>query len=171
MFETSIIPSMCTLAAIPFLLLAATTDLALRMVPNFVCLSLAIDGLVSRGVDYTLPTSLLAMSCVFVPAVVCWRHGLMGGGDAKLLAAVSLLVPAGAVPSLVLAIAIAGGALATCYWAMKHVTKSPRMAAGEQALSRVVRVERYRIHRGFSIPYAMAIASGTLFIFGREFAG
>ena len=160
----------CALMAVPFLLLAATTDITLRMVPNFICLSLAIDGLIGRGVGYTLPTSLLAMSCVFVPAIVCWRHGLMGGADAKLLAAVSLLVPAGAVPSLVLAIAISGGVLAICYWALKHCIALPKLVPCKRAFYRILRAERYRIHRGFSIPYALAIASGTLFIFGREFA-
>ena len=170
MLETSMISFVCALLAVPFLLFAATTDIALRVVPNFVCLTLAVDGLIGRGVGYTLPISLLAMSCVFVPAVVCWRHGLMGGADAKLLAAVSLLVPAGTVPSLVLAIAMSGGVLAACYWALKRFTAFPKTVPCRQAFFRVLRAEQYRIHRGFSIPYATAIASGTLFIFAREFA-
>ena len=161
---------MCATMAIPLLLLAATTDLALRMVPNFVCLALAIDGVIGRGFSCALPTSLLAMLCVFVPAIVCWRHGLMGGGDAKLLAAVSLLVPANAVLLLVLAIALSGGIIGLFYWTMKLFVGSPKTASRRRAFYRILQIERHRIRRGFSIPYAMAITSGTLFVLGCELA-
>ena len=156
--------------AIPFLLVAAVTDISLRIVPNSVCAALALDGATIGGLGHDLTVSLLAMLCVFVPAVVFWRHGFMGGGDAKLLAAVSLLVPAHVVPVLVLTIAIVGGVLALVYWTMTRLMKPSKKAAGKQTLSRILRVEHYRIRRGFSLPYAVAISGGTLFTLGHGIA-
>lgn len=156
--------------AVPFLLAAAVTDISVRMVPNSVCAALAVDGGMIGGVGHDLPASLLAMLCVFVPAIVFWRHGFMGGGDAKLLAAVSLLVPAHVVPSLVLTIALVGGALALVYWTMTRLMTPSYIPMRRQAVSRVLRVERYRIRRGFSLPYAVAISGGTLFMLGRGLA-
>ncbi len=156
--------------AVPFLMLAAATDISVRVVPNAVCAVLAMDGLMIAGLGHDLPASLLAMVCVFVPAVICWRHGFLGGGDAKLLAAVTLLVPAHSVPSLVLTIAVTGGALGLIYWTMTHVITSPGRPARRTALRRILRVERYRIRRGFSLPYAVAISGGTLFTLSRELA-
>lgn len=155
--------------AVPFLLAAAATDIAARVVPNFVSATVAVDGAAISGLGHDLSHSLLAMLCVFVPAIVFWRHGFMGGGDAKLLAAVSLLVPAHAVPSLVLAIALVGGGLALVYWTMTRLMTSD-MPMRRQTLSRILRVERYRIRRGFSLPYAVAISGGTLFMLGRGMA-
>ena len=153
----------CALTAVVLLLVAATTDIALRIVPNFVCVALAFDGLIGRTFGHSMPLSLLAAFCVLIPAIVCWRHGLMGGGDAKLLAAVSLLVPATAVPSLVLTIALSGGALAMVYVVMQRLAGAPSVSRHRRTISRVLCIERYRMHRRFSIPYAVAISSGTLF--------
>lgn len=156
-------------SAVPFLLAAATTDISVRMVPNLVCAIVALDGVMIAGLGHDLPASLLAMLCVFVPAVICWRHGVLGGGDAKLLAAVTLLVPAHSVPSLVMTIAVTGGALALIYWTMRLMKPSDR-SVPRQALRRILRVERYRIRRGFSLPYAVAISGGTLFTLSHGLA-
>ncbi len=153
--------------AVPFLLVAAATDISVRMVSNFVCAAVALDGAMIGGFAHDLSTSLLAMLCVFVPAIVFWRHGFMGGGDAKLLAAVSLLVPAPVVPSLVLTIALVGGVLALMYWTLTRLMAPSNLPVRRQTLSRILRVERYRIRRGFSLPYAVAISGGTLFTLGR----
>ena len=158
----------CAATAGPFLLMAATTDVALRMVPNSVCVALAADGLIGRGLAHTLPVSLVAAICVFVPATVCWRHGLMGGGDTKLLSAVSLLVPASIVPHLILTISLVGGLLAVFYWMIKRLSGAHGIARRRGLLLRVVQIERHRIRRGFSLPYAVAISMGTFLILGRE---
>ena len=154
-------------SAVPLLLAAAATDIRARLVPNSICVMLALDGVMIAELGHNLGASLLAMLCVFVPAVICWRHGLLGGGDTKLLAAVTLLVPAHSVPSLVLTIAITGGALALIYWTMMHAMKPFVRSARKQGLRRILRIERYRIGRGFSLPYAVAISGGTLFALGR----
>ncbi|WP_419728291.1 A24 family peptidase [Lichenicola sp.] len=165
----------CLLIAIPFLLNAAATDIAMRMVSNRVCLALGLDGVAMQTVAHHLSGSLLAMLAVFVPAVICWRHGFMGGGDAKLFAASALLVRPLEVPFLILAIAIAGGALGLAYWTMMQLlarrpTTSAVMIRTANPIRRILRIERYRIGSGFSLPYAVAISLGTLYMFGRGLA-
>ena len=158
----------CAATAGSFLFLAAITDVACRVVPNSICAALAADGLIEQGLTHTLPASLIAATCVFVPAVVCWRHGLMGGGDTKLLSVASLLVPASMTPYLVLTISLIGGLLAGLYWMMKQLSGARGMARGRGAFFRVVRIEQHRIRRGFSLPYAVAISMGTILTLGRE---
>ena len=88
-----------------------------------------------------------------------------GGGDVKLLSACALLVPAYAVPNLILTVAIAGGILALGYLA----GRSPRLHAGgltavpASFIRRVWRIEAWRIRRHAPLPYACAIAAGCIF--------
>ena len=85
----------------------------------------------------------------------------MGGGDVKLLGAVALVVPAAAIPSFILTVAIAGGLLALAYLlarALLPASGTPAVAASLAA--RVWRAERWRIRRGGPLPYAVAIAAG-----------
>lgn len=156
------------LVAIPLLLAAAASDLAARTVSNRVCLALGLDGVAMQVFAHTLPASMIATLAVFIPALVFWRHGFMGGGDAKLIAATALLVTPAAVPTLVLAIALAGGALGLAYWTMMHLmSKPPITSAPANPFRRVLRIEQRRIGRGFSLPYAVAISTGTLYVIGK----
>lgn len=122
-----------------------------------------------------LPASVLAMLAVFIPALIFWRHGFMGGGDAKLFAASALLVRPLEVPFLVLAIAIAGGMLGLAYWTMMKLMARPAHAGATtvppvNSFRRILRIEQYRIRSGFSLPYAVAISVGTLYMFGKGLA-
>ncbi|NPD69203.1 prepilin peptidase [Lichenicola cladoniae] len=157
----------CVLIAIPLLLAASASDLTARMVSNRVCLALGVDGVAMQTVAHTLPVSILAMLAVFIPALICWRHGIMGGGDVKLFAATALLVHPAAVPMLVLAIALAGGVLGVSYWTMMHLLSRPTTSPPANPFRRILRVERHRICRGFSLPYAVAISIGTFYVLGK----
>lgn len=159
---------LCEVIAIPLLLITAAGDLRARIVSNGMCLALAIDGLVMQAVAHTLPVSIFVMFAVFIPAIVLWRHGIMGGGDAKLFAATALLVQPYAVPMLLLFTALAGGMLGFVYWSMKYLLSKPATYSPGGPLRRIIRIERYRIRRGFSLPYAVAISTGTLCMFGKE---
>lgn len=152
------------------LLAGSALDLAARKVPNRLCLALGIDGIGLQAAAHALPSSMLAMMAVFVPALVCWRHGIMGGGDVKLIAAATLLVRPAAVPMLVLAIALAGGLLGLAYWTMTHMLHAPVSCRPTLLIPRILRVERYRIARGFPLPYAVAITGGTLFALAQGLA-
>lgn len=149
------------------LLAASAGDLAMRMVPNRLCVALGLDGLALQASAHAIPLSVLAMTAVFIPAFACWRLGVMGGGDVKLLGAVTLLVRPAAVPTLVLAIALAGGLLGVLYWTMMRSFAPPVTAHPSDLLRRILRIERHRIARGCSLPYAVAIAGGTLFVLAR----
>ncbi len=162
----------CSAAAVTLLLLAAATDLAARVVPNRLCLALGAVGIVLRlgahAGPHTLAASFLAGLAVFVPAMICWRHGVMGGGDVKLLGAATLLVQPAAVPGLVLAVATTGGLLGVAYWVLARLVTTETPDRPKGLVRRVLRIERHRIRRHFSVPYAIAISGGTIYVLGGE---
>ena len=151
------------------LLLAAAHDVATRTVPNWISAVLLAAGLGLRLAGGGLMLGLLAAAIVFVAAVFCWRRGWMGGADVKLLAAASLVVPPGLVLSLLLAVSLAGGILLIVSYAL-HVGVRRLPVSGSASsrsdglLARIRRVERRRIRRLESLPYASAIAAGALFV-------
>ena len=155
-------------AAGALLILAAAHDLAARTVPNPVPILLALLGAVLQLAAGHLPASLGAALAVFIAAAFCWRRGWLGGADAKLLGAVSLLVAPRLVPSLLLAIALAGGALALLYLALRRLVRKPRARRPASLAGRILRAEAWRIARRGSLPYAAAIAAGTLFSMSRS---
>jgi prepilin peptidase CpaA len=110
---------------------------------------------------------------VFAGCWYCWRRGWIGGGDVKLLSACAMLVPPASVPELVLATSIAGGALALFYLCLARLLRASataqptRLQANGQPpptglVGRIWRVERRRIRRRLSLPYACAISAGVL---------
>ncbi len=161
-------------AAAMALLFAAAHDVAVRTVPNLVSLIVALSGLGLHAFDGQLLPALLRGGLVFAVAWYCWRRGWIGGGDVKLLTACVLLVPPASVPELILATAIAGGLLALSYLALARLLRGsvpPLPVRSAQAgssvrqrnlLRRIWRAERWRIHRGLSLPYSCAIAAGGL---------
>ena len=67
-----------------------------------------------------------------------------------------------------LAIAVAGGLLGLGYWTMMHLVGNAVSSGSDRVLRRVIGVERYRIRRGFSLPYAVAICCGTFYVLGKS---
>jgi len=145
---------------------AALRDVACRRIPNRIAAVVALAG-VTRQLAVGAPVlAVAAAGCVLLAAGLLWLRGLLGGGDVKLLAAVSLLVPAAGVPSLLLAIALAGGALAGLHLALRGCIAVPMRADG--ALRRILRCEAWRIRRGAPLPYGVAIAAGTAFAMSQQ---
>ena len=91
---------------------AALHDIAARTIPNTACAILALLGIGLHLADGTILISLLFATLVFCGCTFCWLRGWMGGGDVKLLAASSLLVPPAAVGTMIVATAMFGGAVA-----------------------------------------------------------
>ncbi|HTU55238.1 MAG TPA: A24 family peptidase [Acetobacteraceae bacterium] len=153
-------------ASAALLLAAAAADLAVRLVPNALCALLAAAGLALRAGSGTLAAGTLAAACVFALGFLCWRRGWMGGGDVKLLAAATLTVPPLLAPRLLLAVALAGGALAGLYLLLGAMLPPVRPDAGHGArgVVGILRRERRRIARRGPVPYAAAIAAGTVFV-------
>ncbi len=139
------------------LALAAASDVRNRIIPDRIVLLLVANGLVLRVsfADWRQAgVSLLAAGALLLLLGQAARHGLIGAGDAKLIAAVALFVPAADVPALVLAIAVAGGVVSCGYIALRAMGRHGSMLG---PLSR----EQRRIAEGVSLPYALAIFLGT----------
>ena len=151
-----------SLAAFALLALAAVWDIAIRKIPNSLCLAVACLALLQRGLSGGLPLALLAALIVAGFAIVAWFFGFLGGGDVKLLTAVTLLVPPARAPLLIASIAIAGGLLSVLYLLLSILPPPAHGTRPVATLWRVLRAERWRIRRRRSLPYACAIASGVL---------
>jgi prepilin peptidase CpaA len=160
----SLVTSGLMLCSAGLLLVASLHDIVARTVPNWVAGALAVLGIGLRAVAGSLLAGLCAGVVVFVLAAICWRRGWMGGGDVKLLAASAIVVPPPLVVSFIAAVAMCGGVLAAFYLIARRVVAAPRTARPHSLLARVLRVERWRMHRGGPLPYACAIAAGGLFI-------
>lgn len=152
------------LASIAVVLTAALHDIAVRTVPNWMALAVALFGLATQLLNSHLLTALLAGLSVFVVAALCWRRGWLGAGDVKLLAAAAMVVPPSEVASFIVAVSLVGAALALVYLGASRITSAPPVQRPKQLIARAVRAERWRIRRAGPLPYAVAIAGGFLFI-------
>ncbi|MBU6497150.1 MAG: prepilin peptidase [Rhodospirillales bacterium] len=149
------------------LVAAALHDVAARTIPNWAPAGLALFGLVLRFESGELLTGLAVGLAVFLVATFCWTRGWMGGGDVKLLAGTAIFMPPAHVTDTLLAITLAGGVVGLIYMAWRAVLRRRGMVPGprpHQLLARVLRAERWRLLRGCPLPYASAIAVGTLFM-------
>jgi prepilin peptidase CpaA len=153
--------SIILLAAATALLFAAAHDVAVRTVPNLTSIIVAASGLSLNAMDGHFVSALFSGVLVFAAAWYCWRRGLIGGGDVKLLAACALLVPPESVPELILGTAIAGGLLALLYLGLARLLTGGKTPRPDGLARRVWRAEQRRIRRRLSLPYACAIAAGA----------
>ena len=155
-----------TALAAGLLILAAGCDILTRLIPNAIPACLAVLGLALRVLDGSWPWALLAGAIVFVVALLCWMRRWMGGGDVKLLGACALLVPPLSVLPMITMVGVAGGVLSFIYIAARHLVPRPAPVPAAQRpssfLGRALRAERWRLARGTALPYAVAIAIGSL---------
>jgi Flp pilus assembly protein protease CpaA len=100
--------------AIGLLVFAGYSDLRYRRIPNGVCLAIAVIGLARLIIDadavaagYTLG----AGAAVFAVTFVLFLCGVFGGGDAKLLTAVGLLVGYRNLIGFLIIMSLCGGVL------------------------------------------------------------
>lgn len=144
-------------------LYAALHDVAVRTVPNTAALLLLGLGIVLRLLDGGIGASALACFAVFAVTFIFWRLGWMGGGDLKLLTASAMFVPAAQVPAMIIVTTLAGGVLSILFLTGSLVAPKPRAGKPAGFLSRVFRAELWRLRRRGPLPYATAIAAGTLY--------
>ena len=152
---------------------AALVDLRRRIVPNRHVLLIAVCGVGLRL--WVEPGSiwfnLLAATLVLVALGLLAHHEWIGGGDVKLIAAVTLLFPLSDIGALLLGIAIAGGLMGGAYLAMRAtMTKIPEprvcLANTHGAKARFEHLfsgERLRIAAGEPMPYAVAVLGGVIY--------
>jgi prepilin peptidase CpaA len=149
------------------LLTAAWTDLQSRRVSNLVTATvLALWPFYCLAVwpDTRLASSLLLAVLTLAIGILVWLRGWLGGGDVKLLAALMLWAGPQHGLDLVLATALAGGALAVAtlwYRSIGFAIIAPFAAL-------LPRLQQHQmaaaLGRQASLPYALAIVAGGLWV-------
>jgi prepilin peptidase CpaA len=131
---------------------AAVTDVARRIIPNFLVLTVGGGGLIFRlaAADrHGVWTSAGIAGIVFVVLRLLSGLGALGGGDVKMITAVTLgQLPASLLPIL-LGICAAGGPIAIFYLARDWVRRRNGSQTSGAALSHL------------DMPYAPAILAGV----------
>jgi len=135
---------------------ATLTDLRIRRIPNWLTIPFLAAGLATGAVLHGLPglarSAAGAGLAVLLLAVFCLLRG-MGWGDLKLCAAVGAWVGPGQLAFALVATGIAGGLMAMAALLRPGVAgrKATRLTLDDPA--------------AVKLPYAPAIAIGTLFSF------
>lgn len=155
-------------AALCILAAATVVDLRRRIIPDEASIAIAVSGF-ALSLIVRPGSAWISLAAAFVLLVALGqaaRFRLIGGGDAKLIAAVSLLVPPDRIGVLLLAIAFAGGFFSLIYLALRRVLRgrrrSPPLLAGLGAFGRFVRAEYARIRLACTVPYSLAVFAGVV---------
>ena len=109
------------------LMLAGWFDISQRCIPNIIVAAIVVLWLPHMAAqDLWIIVASLVTACVLLGCgIVVWRLGWLGGGDVKLITALSLWVGPFHTPALLLATALSGGVLALLYAAMRHPLVTP----------------------------------------------
>lgn len=146
------------------LLLAAVHDFITRTVPNWMPVLLALFCICIATFDLNFIWGLGFGFAVFLLSLFCWWRGWMGGADVKLLGSAAIAVAPSAAGTFLLAVTLSGGILALVYLAARFVLPPPAPRPPVGLVPRILRVETRRIRNRGPLPYACAIAAGTIFV-------
>lgn len=159
---------------------AVLVDLQRRIVPNRNVLLIAVCGLGLRlwfepGLIWL---NLLAAAFVLLVLGLLAHHEWIGGGDVKLISAVTLLFPLSDIGALLLGIAISGGVMGVVYLVMRETMakiSNPRIClpntnakGGRAMVEQLISGERLRIAAGESMPYAVAVLGSVIYLVVSE---
>lgn len=160
------------------LVASAKRDLTDRIIPNRFVILIATAALVLSLMirpDLTLLSLLLSL-ITFLLLGTLVHYGFLGGGDAKLIAAVTLFVPPSHVSQLLITISLAGGLLSAAYFVAywefpaKFALRRSRanLAAPAKRPNRPHRKIRADAIARNSVPYAVAVLAGTCIYLASE---
>ena len=135
------------------LIVAATGDLRTRTIPNWLNAAIALGAIpfwYASGLSIWPEVALqIAVAAgVFVLFAIAFHLGAMGGGDVKMVAALALWLPLGAVIKLLVIMSLAGGLLTVAMILRDRISKP-----GKQ----------------LEIPYGVAIAFGGFWLIAERF--
>ncbi|WP_397400350.1 prepilin peptidase [Phenylobacterium sp.] len=164
-------PTLAALPALVFLglvLTAAVEDALSFTIPNWISLAL-LAAFPLAALTVGMPLASAAMNLGVGAAALAAGMGMfalrwVGGGDAKLLAAVCLWLGLPALGLFLLATALAGGALAILLLTLRSDQLRPLILLGPRWISRLA-------DPGESVPYGVAIAIGALVAFPQTLFG
>ncbi len=172
-----IIPKILWTISLAALLLSAATDVKERIIPNELVGVIALSGLLLCLTmrPGQIGISLVAAALVFLALGVLCHYQALAGGDAKLMAAVTFLVPPASIGELLIGIALAGGLLSCLYLLASYMVQNAYNASCDAPPGAVVsnlaewaRVESIRIASRKQVPYAVAIFGGVTWYVARE---
>lgn len=147
-------PTTLFLAVLALMLLfAAAGDLRRREIPNWLNGAIALLAIPFWFLLGLSPWPDMALQLgvalgVFALFALLFNLGMMGGGDVKLIGALALWLPAGAVLNLLIIMSLAGGALTIAMIARKRLSKS---------------------EAELEVPYGVAIAFGGMWVIAEPF--
>lgn len=165
------------MAGAGLLIYAAWRDLLLRMIPNEVSLALLLCGFLSKVPlgGAALSFGVVTASGLFALTMLLWSRSVIGGADAKLIPAASLVLPTtiDSQVGYIIGVALAGGCLSVlylmgmvatrrfltrrCHRRMAHPAGPPRRW---HLIRRWWRLECRRLLRRPALPYVVAILGG-----------
>lgn len=154
--------------AAPLYLYAAGCDLAARIIPDRVPLTLlALGAAAALATDVASLWSALAAGAAVFLALALAGGAVIGGGDVKLAAASVVVLGAGRAIDFILLTALAGGVLALVYLTARGVLRRRPATRADRPMSRhrpgrLLAAEARRIRRGAGLPYGVAIGAAAL---------
>lgn len=123
-------PTACGLATLLLLIAAAYSDVRWRTIPNGVSAGIAAAfavAAVAEPAAFSPVADIATAMAVFAAGALLFALHALGGGDVKLLAAVTLWAGSGQLLTLLTVTAIAGGVLALAvagwHWAGRYLTR------------------------------------------------
>ncbi len=134
------------------LIVAAAGDIRTRTIPNWLNGAIALGAIpfwIASDLSFWpgIISQIAAASAVFGLFAIAFYVGAMGGGDVKMVSALALWLPVGAVLKLLVIMSLAGGVLTIAMVARARLAK----AAGQP-----------------EIPYGVAIAFGGFWLIGER---
>lgn len=134
------------------LIVAAWGDLRTRIIPNSLNLAIALGAPLwwwasGWALWPDIALQLAIASVIFLIFAACFAIGAMGGGDVKLITAVSLWLPLAPLLKMLFAMAILGGVLTLVVLVVHRI----RRKTGQP-----------------EIPYGIAISFASLWVFAND---
>ena len=150
---TGVIADILVAALAAALLIAAAGDLRTRTIPNWLNAAIGLFAIpfwwfsgLSLWPDVAV--QIAVATGLFMLFALAFRLGAMGGGDVKMVAALALWLPPGAVLKLLVIMSLAGGVL---------------------TLAMLVRHRAAKAGHELEIPYGVAIAFGGFWLIGERY--
>jgi prepilin peptidase CpaA len=163
----------------------AVYDAATLTIPNWISLVLiALFPALAYSAGLSWPEAgvhVVVGFAALAAGIGLFAAGLIGGGDAKLFAAISLYVGAAKFGAFIFAVAVAGGVLAFVLLALRYCSvffsapterfeqttaRGEETSTGAAIAAALAQLDRFKhlAARGAGIPYGIAIAAGGLIV-------
>lgn len=153
-------------ALLCLLLPAIHSDLSTRRIPDWLSLTGCVAGLALAALQHGsggLLQSLFALVVTFTIGFLFWQCGWLGAGDVKLMTAVGALCGPALLPRVLLLTAFSGGVLAVLVMLWQGRTRATLRYLLTRPGRRPALPAAGDLPAAHRLPYALAIAAGSLF--------